>query len=320
MGYQKFTLLPARLQLFAGDGGGSGDGGGVAGSLGASASGQADDSGGEQPTVLYGRQDGGSAEGLDAGDANNPPNAEKDGKETLKERQARYRELINGEFKDFYQQDTQRMIDRRFKETRGLQEQLENQRVVLDQLSSRYNTPPGDIAALQRALDSDTAMWETAAEEAGMTVDQYRMVDKMRRSNAQMQGQLLRMQAAQRSRQQVETWQREAAELQQDYPDFNLAEFVRDPQNMEYLKHHVPMRMIYEYANRDAIMQDTASRAARQAETNVVNNIRSKGRRPKENGAAQQPGVVVKDNVDSLTNDDIDEIIRRVQRGEHISF
>lgn len=311
-------ILPALLQLFAGDGAGGGDGGGVAGSLGGSVSGQADNTGGEQTAVLYGRQDG-STEGLDAGGANQEQ-TEQNGKETEKERQARYRELINGEFRDFYQQDTQRMIDRRFKETKVLQEQLASQRGILDQLSSRYQTAPGDMAALQRALDGDAAMWETAAEEAGMSVDQYRMVEQMRRSNAQMQGQLLQMQAAQKSRQQVEAWQREAAEIRQDYPDFDLAAFVGDPQNVDYLKRGVPMRMIYEYANRDAIMQDTASRAARQAESNVVNNIRSKGRRPKENGAAQQPGVVVKDKVDDLTNDDIDEIIRRVRRGERISF
>lgn len=315
-----FTLLPALLQLFAGDGGAGGDGGGVAGSLGGSASGQADDTGGEQPAVLYGRQDG-SEEGLDAGDTNNDrKNTENNGKETAKERQARYRELINGEFRDLYQQDTQRIIDRRFRETKSLQEQMGSQRAILDQLSSRYGTAPGDMAALQKALDGDSAMWEQAAEEAGMTVDQYRMVEQMRQSNARMQGQLLQMQAVEKSRAQVQRWQQEAQELKGDYPDFDLGQFVSDPQNVEYLKRGVPMRMVYEYSNRDAIMQDTASRAARQAEKNVVSNIRARGARPKENGAAQQPGVVVKDNVDALTNDDIDEIIRRVQRGEKISF
>ena len=163
-------------------------------------------------------------------------------------------------------------------------------------------------------------MWEHAAEEAGMTVDQYRMVEQMRQNNARMQAQLLQMQAVQKSRAQVEQWQQEAAQLRQDYPDFDLGRFVADPQNVEYLKRGVPMRMVYEYSNRDAIMQDTASRAARQAETNVVNNIRARGARPKENGAKNRPGVVVKDNVESLTNEDIDEIIRRVQRGEKISF
>lgn len=311
----KIKLLPTFLQLFAGEGGGAGDGGGVAGSLGGSVSGQADDTGGEQPAVLYGRQDG-SAEGLDAGDENTHP----DGKETQKERQARFRELVNGEFRDIYQQETQRMIDRRFKETKGLQEQLAGQRSILDQLSSRYGTAPGDMAALQKAMDGDTAMWEHAAEEAGMTVDQYRMVEQMRQNNARMQAQLLQMQAVQKSRAQVEQWQQEAAQLRQDYPDFDLGRFVADPQNVEYLKRGVPMRMVYEYSNRDAIMQDTASRAARQAETNVVNNIRARGARPKENGAKNRPGVVVKDNVESLTNEDIDEIIRRVQRGEKISF
>lgn len=314
----KTIILPALLQLFAGDGGGgAGDGGGVAGSFGASASGQADSSGGEQTQVLYGRQDV-STDGSDAG-SNNNPNADsdkKDGKETQKERQNRYRELINGEFKDLYQQDTQRMIDRRFKETKGLQEQIDGQRAILDQLSGRYGTAPGDLAALQRAIDGDSAMWEQAAEEAGMTVDQYRMVERMRQREESAQRQMMQMQAAMKSRAQVEAWTKEAEELKQVYPDFNLQEFVSDPQNVEYLKHHVPMRMVYEYANRDAIMQDTVANAQK----NMADNIRAKGNRPKENGAAQKPGVIVKDNVENLTNDDIDEIMRRVARGEVISF
>ena len=59
---------------------------------------------------------------------------------------------------------------------------------------------------------------------------------------------------------------------------------------------------------------------AAQTERSVVENIRAKGARPKENGAAPKPAVTIKKNVDELTNADIDEIMRRVQRGETISF
>lgn len=311
-------LLPAMLQAFN-DGGDAGDGGGVAGSFGGADSGQSAGTG-DETTVLYGKQLGqedgtDDGNGSDAGSDNQQD--PKDKKETQKERMARYRAMVvDGEFKDLYQQETQRMIDRRFKHTKGLEEQIASQQPILDQLAQRYGTTPGDMAALQNAINNDSAMWEAAAEDAGMTVEQYKQVEALKRQNASLMRFQQQRQAEIAAQRQLQQWQQEAEELKQLYPDFDLEEFASDPQNVEYLRHHVPMQMVYEYSHRDAIMADNA----RQVQKSVVDNIRAKGMRPRENGASSQPGVTVKDKVEDLTDQDIDEIMRRVARGERISF
>ena len=102
---------------------------------------------------------------------------------TLEARRKQFQALINGEFKDIYTEETQRIIDRRFKETRGLQEQLSRHRPIMEMLMQRYRIPDGDPAKLMKALESDDAYWNEMAEEAGMNVEQYKQFQKLQREN-----------------------------------------------------------------------------------------------------------------------------------------
>lgn len=89
---------------------------------------------------------GGAEESLDAGGEN---------KEPSQTREERYRAMVGGECKDLFAADVQRIIDRRFKEMRELQEALAAQRPVLDRLMARYGVENGDLAALNTALDEE---------------------------------------------------------------------------------------------------------------------------------------------------------------------
>lgn len=84
-------------------------------------------------------------ESSDAGSATDPT----DQSETRRER---YRALVTGEFKDLYTADTQRIIDRRFKETRELRETLEAQNAALAPLLERYGA--ADAAELEAAVEA----------------------------------------------------------------------------------------------------------------------------------------------------------------------
>lgn len=312
-------LLDPMLQLLASGGEGGGDGGtGAAEAQTGPDSGRPGKAGGEV-TVLYGKQP--EQQPSDHQDSDAGSTDEKQEKrQTQRERKLQFRQMVDGEFKDLYLAEMQRVIDRRFKDHKELQERLESQQTILDSLLSRYHIPDGDLGKLQEALDGDHAYWETAADEAGMTVEQYRQMQKLQQENLRLRSVQMNQQAQEQSRQQVQQWLQEAEALKEDYPEFDLGQFIQSPQNLEYLKHHVPLRMVYEYANREQIQAEVAAKAAQQTERSVVEGIRSKGARPRENGATAQPGTVIKSNVDELTYDDIDDIIRRVQRGERISF
>lgn len=265
--------------------------------------------------VLYGKQ---QDTGSDAGSAQEETTEETT--ETPEQREARYRSLMQGEFKDLYAKDTQRIINKKVRENKTLRDKMQQQSGVLDSLMARYGIEDGDLSKLQSALDSDEAYWQVAAEQAGMTKEQYKTLMRTRQENIQLRSQRMSIEQEARTRQLVESWQQEAEQLRSIYPDFDLGKFLENPQNIEYMKHHVPMRMVYEYYNRDQINAGIAAQTAQRTEQAVVSNIRAKGARPKENGATPAPSAVIKDDVNALTNEDIDEIMRRVQRGEMISF
>jgi hypothetical protein len=59
---------------------------------------------------------------------------------------------------------------------------------------------------------------------------------------------------------------------------------------------------------------------AQTVEQKLAGKIAANGTRPVENGAKSQNGVVVKNDVSTMTKLDRAEINRRVARGEKISF
>ena len=62
---------------------------------------------------------------------------------TLNDKKAAWRELVEGEYKDMYTQDTQRIINERFKETKRLQETLDGYQPIIDVLAQRYGVVGG---------------------------------------------------------------------------------------------------------------------------------------------------------------------------------
>lgn len=204
------------------------------------------------------------------------------------DRRQAFLELVNGPYKDIYTQETQRIIDRRFKQTRNLERQLERTQPILDRLMERYQIPDGDLDRLRAALEREGK-------------------PEPRQSPA------LGIQAAQR---QLASWDSQAGELRQLYPHFDLRAQAENPRFLALLRSGVPLRQAYEVLHMEHIKADVAQQAQKQ----VVDGIRAKGIRPQENGTAAHSAFTVKDDVSKLTRADREEIARRAQRGEKISF
>jgi len=76
----------------------------------------------------------------------------------------------------------------------------------------------------------------------------------------------------------------------------------------------------YKTIHFDELVSDAMQTSAAVTERRVVNNVRAKGARPKENGTASQSAFQVRDDVSQLSRKERAEIARRVARGEMISF
>lgn len=259
------------------------------------------------------------------GDSESTPDAgEKQGVETtsdtLEDRRKAYRKMIEGEYKDFYTEDTQRIIDRRFRETRNLEQQVSKQQPILDMLMQRYKIADNDLGKLSQAIENDDIYWNQAAEEAGMSVEQYKQFQKLQRENdALLRAQRMR-QSQQAAQQQLQKWYSEGEQVKAVYPDFDLGAESKNPQFISMLKAGVPVQHAYEVIHMDEIKAGVAQSTARQTEKQVVDGIRAKGNRPAENGTSSQSAFTVKDDPHKWTKQDRAEVARRVARGETIKL
>lgn len=329
-------LLDISLRLFdggagaavpstGGDAGGDGNKGGSQASPGPTRRGNS----GEFQNVLFGKQDSPAAAGEESGtDGQAQPSAAGKGKEgdvsttssTLEDKRKAFQALVNGEYKDQYTEETQRIIDRRFRETRNLEQQVARQQPVIDMLMQRYKIADGDMGKLAAAVENDNAYWSEAAEEAGMSVEQYKQFQRLQRENAALLQAQRARQNQQAAQQQLQKWYSEGEQVKAMYPDFDLGAEAKNPQFISMLKAGVPVQHAYEVIHMDEIKAGVAQSTARQTEKQVVDGIRAKGARPTENGTSSQSAFTVKDDPSKWTKKDREEVARRVARGETIKL
>lgn len=311
------NIMPICIDLRLFDGGAAGAaaggaGGGQAGSQASPASSQQGNTGGKE-TVVYGKPPETAGAGSDAGSKNTEVKTTSD---TMEEKRARFRELVQGEFKDVYTQDTQAIIDRRFKETRSLQERLSAQQGIMDLLSQRYNVEDGDLGKLQKALENDRSYVREAAEAAGMTEEQYMEIQRYKAENKRLKAAENRAMQQRQADYQYNIWMQESKALKQQYPEFDLQKELQNPRFVGMLRARVPIETAYQVTHLDEIK--SAAAAAR--EKAVVDNIKANGQRPAENLSSSGSGVTYKSDVAKLTAEDRKKIAAQVRAGKQIRF
>lgn len=318
---KKFNIFPIFLALFdggaaSGAGGASAAGAGTGETNGDSASTQQSDTGvkvvlGKPPKEASGKAEPNTAKG------NTQLPAAGEGED----RSAQFKAMIQGDYKDLYDAEVQRIINRRFAETKGLQDSLAAQSPIIQQLSQKYEIDGSDLTALQAAIDDDDAMWAAQAEEAGMTVEQYKQVQKIERENQQLRKNQEDQLAIQRSQQQVQTWlqQAEAMKVDERFKNFDLRkEISENPEFLNLLQAGIPVDHAYSVLHLNDITKSVANTAAQQTEKAVTANIRARGTRPAENSASSQAATVYKSDPSKWTDAEFAEAIRRSKRGEKI--
>ena len=226
-------------------------------------------------------------------------------KEEAAQRRDRWNRLKGGEFKDLYTEDTQRLIDRRFRETKQMEARLQEMQPLIETMQRRYDVAGQDLAALAQALAQDET--RRAAENE--------------RQNELRQTQLSRLVAAQAARrlqtaQRVRGWSEESRTLQRQYPDFSLDEELRDPAFCACLQRGDSLRDAYVAKHHERLLREGVAAAEQQ----VVERIRAQGRRAAENGADGVGSFTSRIDVSRLSRKERAEIARRVERGERISF
>ena len=278
---------------------------------------------GEFDNVVFGKQEGTTAgdatsldtEGKPKGAGNTDVTVTSN---TLEERKKAFNDLINGEYKDLYQENFQQVFDRRFKQVKSMEAELASHKEITDMLKSRYGVD--DVAQVKTALAEDNEYWESAAEQKGMSVEQYLAMQKLERENEELRAIRRRQIGQQQFQQQIDAWYKEADKVKELYPSFDFKTEAQNPEFLSLLKNGNSVEHAYKVLHFDELTQNAARVAAQTADAQAQARIKQKASRPSENGTSSQSAAIVKDNVANLTRKDRAEIARRVARGETIKF
>ena len=278
---------------------------------------------GEFSNVVFGKQEGTTSDGATSLEAEGKPTGAGNTdvtttSNTLEERKKAFNDLINGEYKDLYQEEFQRVFDRRFKQVKGMESDLAAQKPILDKLMARYGVD--DVAKLDKALTEDTEYWERVAEEKGMTVEQYHAMERLERENAELKAIRQRQVGQQQFQQQIDAWYQQADKVKEIYPSFDFKTEAQNPDFLAMLKAGNTVEHAYKILHFDELTQNAARVAAQTADAQAQARIKQKASRPSENGTSSQSAAIVKSDVTTLTRAERAEIARRVQRGDKISF
>ena len=241
-------------------------------------------------------------------------------KPTTEDRNAKFEELIKGEYKDLYDARVQDTVQKRLKSTKETVDKYNSLTPTLEMLAKKYGVDASDIKALNKAIEEDDSYYEEEALEKGMTVQQLKEVKKMQRENAALREQMEAQNRKDNAAQQYATWMKQADEAKRLYPNLNFEVETQNPQFRQLLLSGIDVGTAYMVVHKDEIIPAAMQYTAKTVEQKLTNKVIANGARPAENGNSSQSATVVKSDVSQLSKADRAEIIRRVQRGEKIRF
>lgn len=207
-----------------------------------------------------------------------------------------FAELINGKFKEQFTKKTQAIIDKRFKQTKELEDYKQRVSPAVQRLMEKYGFSPGEEDKLSSALEAEQK--NAVREEQKRTGFNHRKLAE-----------------------KVSGWVKQGEELKENFPDFDIRRELGENKVFgKLLMCGVPVKTAYEAIHKDEILSGAMAYTAGKVREQVVKGIEAKGRRPVENGVSSESAVVTSVDVNSLTSQDILKILKQVENGANVRF
>lgn len=255
-----------------------------------------------------------------AGDGAAPAAEVQEQQQEKPDRGAAFEALIKGEYKDLYDARVKDTVQRRLRGTREQVERLQSLTPMLTVLGQRYGVDPGDVEALSRAVDADESYLIREAEKKGISPDTLRETWRLEREATNLRRQMDDYKAEQETRRIYSEWQQQGEQCKMLYPNFDLETELQNEDFCRLLRNRVNVQTAYEVIHKDEIIPAAMQVAAQQAAEKVTAAVRANAARPAENGSKGSAASVGKIDVANMTNEQMDDIRKRVLRGERITL
>lgn len=324
---QELHTVPMELQFFAeGAGGAAGAGGegGEGGAPGAAPAATAQPERGKYRNVTR-HEPAANKASIPVMPAEAAPAAKE--QEAAPNPEAEFDALVgkDGKYREFFQKRTDSIINRRFAETKALQEQQAAVTPLLAKIATRYGVDPTDLKAIDKALDEDRTEITALADKLGVTEEVAEEIQKGKRMTAALEAEKKIRAEQERNllkQRQIEAiheqWRQQSAEMQGIYPDFNFDKEYANPEFQRLLAAQVPVRAAFEVIHRDEIMGGLVHHTAQKTREAVAQDIQARGNRPPENGTTGTVATVQGFDYARLSKAARQEIEQRAMRGEKI--
>jgi len=212
-----------------------------------------------------------------------------------------FEKLIKGPYKEAFSRRMQEVIDKRFREAKGVEAKMARVSPLVERMAAQYGLDPADTEGLSKAF-----------EREGEVRDRRNIRDMSPQEQKA---------ATQRGADRLyQGWMREAQEVEALYPAFDLAVEARNSAFVRLLTRGLDVRSAYEVAHRDEILGSAMRITAQKVAEKVVNNIRARANRPDENGLAGRSGQTFRQGAAGLTREERARIADKAARGERVVF
>lgn len=227
-----------------------------------------------------------------------------------------FEELIKGRYKNEYQQHVQDAISRRFRNQKDLEKQYAP---ITQALGQKYGIDPRDVDGIAKRLTDDDSLYAEEASKMGLPVATVKRMKQLEAENQRFQAAQQESQEEMALRQHFARISKEAEELKQLFPSFDLMEEIRT--NPRFARMTSPqiglsVRDAFYAIHGDEIRAQSMQAAAQQAGQRLAASIQAGANRPVEGGARGAAPVQVSIDVAHMSKERRDEIRRRLHNGE----
>ena len=220
-----------------------------------------------------------------------------------------------------YNQELQKLIKARLRESGAYKEAMEALSPALDLLSRQYGIDPGtkDYKALAQKITDDNHYYENKALETGDSVETVKKLEQQEIELNRFRRQEAQNLEAQKNIRHIESLERQGEAMKAKFPGFDLRKELQNPvfARMTAPDSGLTVEDAYYAVHRAEIQSAQAKVIADQTAKQMANSIRSNAARPDESGSRQGSSTVSFD-YSKASRAQREELKRRIRSGERI--
>jgi hypothetical protein len=212
-----------------------------------------------------------------------------------------YADLIKSEdYKEEHKAYMDKTIGDRLKKYKGIEENLDKHKALLDVVAGKYGVNPDDenyLEVLQQKIDEDDSYYENYAVEHDMSTEEARRIVTMERKVARAEAEKERQAKEEQMRQHIMLLRQNAEKTKAQFPQFDLDREMQDERFRKLCAvNNGDTTAAFMACHWNDVLTNTVQMKTREIQAQTAQAVASNKARPIENGlSSSAPSVVQQD-------------------------